>query len=300
MSKCTDYSISFSSTDKATIEDLEKKLDAFFTYAGNNFREWAKILLQGTTPVTQDGKLITTDEGYRELMEYVDGGMENDSSIDESDGIYSITYGDSGGGDDWIFANLAHIYNVEFHSSWYPCEPTWEATETIFNDGVYKYYEYELSDNEIAGVIKKYWDNTPLPNMSDADLINTYENEFSGYLSDELHNKMKTVTPEETLMPSEKRDRILNSVLSLVDINCETNYLDNLKGFVEDNIAIPNLDEHLVKSGLFKTSIGTEKRRRIEVETNGVKLYADSKHGVKQRKLNVEKLKKLLAANKLI
>ena len=81
----------------------------------------------------------------------------------------------------------------------------------------------------------------------------------------------------------------------VVLIDCENNYLENLKSFVEGNKDIPKLDEHLVKSGLFKTTVGTEKRRRIEVEINGVKLYADSKPAVKQRKSNVEKLKKLLS-----
>lgn len=301
--KCTDYSIKFSSTDKSILEKLQTKLDAFFDYNGHgDWRNWANILLNGVPPVDNEGKLITTDDGYRELMEYVEGDISDDLGIYQNrKGDYSLSYGDSGGGDDWIYVNLAHICGVEFESSWYPAEPDWEASEGKYKDGVYQYWDSELTDAQIIACVKKNWTQDDTNNygdinvMSNDDIVSrAYEFEMTECLCDELRKDMFRYKPIETIMPSEKRDRILNSVLSFVVIDCETNYLDNLKSFVDSNITMPKLDEHLVKSGLFKTTVGTEKRRRIEVEVNGVKLFADSKPGVKQRKRNVKKLTDLL------
>lgn len=295
MSKCTDYSITFTNNDPQVLASMKQKLADFFAYDkklyvytidkgkpvinyySEHCKELVNILMCGATPFDRECKDINTDLQYFELVRGIDFGIEDDGYNSPN----TVSYGDTGGGADWLFVNFAHLNGAEFHSRWYPCEEEWEAEESEYKNGIYTYRDAELSEDDKQRLVNEY-------EIDVDDLV-----DIAGEIRDELETMIEKCEPQIIDIISERRDVIIDDVFS-VSIDCETNYLDNLKSFINNNITIPNLDEHLVKSGLFKTTIGTEKRKRIEVEVNGVKLFADSKPGIKQRKRNVKKLEELL------
>ena len=272
MSNCTDLSITFSSNTKESLKTLQPLLVQFFEYQGASNREWYNIILGDRDPKT--GKRIT-DKRLSELMEYVCVQMDVEDVWESKNGIFSIYIGDSGYTDDKFWVLVADKYNADLDISCVCSDGEATADSTSYINGVYSYHSVELTDDEIVKLIRDNCDEDEKL-WSDEELLDNSA-DYSGFINGELNERL---------------NKVCNSPLS---IDCESNYLDNLKSFVDSNKDIPQLDEHLVKSGLFKTTVGTEKRRRIEVEVNGVNLYADSKHGIKQRKLNVKKLRRLLA-----
>jgi hypothetical protein len=272
MSNCTDLSITFSSNTKESLKTLQLLLVQFFEYPGASNREWYNILMGDRDPKT--GKRIT-DKRISELMEYVCVQMYVDDVWENDNGKFIINIGNDGFTDDKFWMLVADKYNADLDISCVCSDGEATADNTSYVNGVYSYYSVELTDDEIVKVIRDNCDEDEKL-WSDEELLDNSV-DYSGFINEELNERLnKACKPP-------------------LSIDCENDYLDDLKSFVDSNNDIPKLDEHLVKSGLFKTTVGTEKRRRIEVEINGVKLYADSKHGLKQRKLNVEKLRRLLA-----
>ena len=277
-----DFSIQFRGTKNA-IETFKPVLLSFIRYYDAMGRvvdnRDAYRLLMGND-IDPETKQVIKDDYLREIMNYLYLEYTDfDLDIETKNGYDLVEFNASSSGFNtavWEF--VCDKYELDF-------EMRWTNEEDQFDVGEFAYINKELNSTEISDV-DLYDEN--------GDYLNCYDElmfDKNGNAIDCFYTYMRE------LLVKQRGNQYATFDFSpvVILINCENNYLDNLKSFVDSNKHIPELDKHLVKSGLFKTTVGTEKRRRIEVEVNGVKLYADSKHGVKQRKLNVEKLRRLLA-----
>lgn len=276
------FSIEFRGTANA-IATFKPMLEAYLQTCGSQQdKRIAYSLLMGNDIDPETNRVITNDTLF-DIMPNMDFQFTGRDTYLETKGQFDHLDFSGSTYDIYIpiWRLVADKYNLDF-------EITWTGEDGEFTAGEFVYINKVLNDTEI--IVDDLYDaqgdelcnyEEPMFDGNGNDIGNFYD-----YMRQQVINTRGNKYATFDFTP----------VIPVVLIDCETNYLDNLKSFVDNNITIPKLDEHLVKSGLFKTIIGTEKRKRIEVEVNGVKLFADSKPAVKQRKSNVKKLEKLLTA----
>ncbi|WP_295794644.1 hypothetical protein [Mucilaginibacter sp.] len=287
MANIYDFSITFRGTNNQ-MQNLETVLTNYLNYlessnygCGNSTysdRQAFTILIgKITDPTTRHP---TKNETLGEIMPRVDDFTNiRESRIDKTGQYYTVNFS---AGHSWqprvtLWVWMADKYGFDFELFYSTTDGQLEAGEYVYVTGIL---------NETHVELEAY----------DEDGEETYD--YGDDVFDEDGNKIEDVI--QALEDDIEKCRTYNSfdfkyIQPCVSINCETNYLDNLKTFVDNNLHLPNIAEHLVKSGLFRTSAGKEKRKRIEVEINGIKLFADSKPSISQRKSRIEKLKNLLS-----